>query len=75
VFILAGYYLSVQVMRVGDVSFVAPFRYTSLLWALVLGVVVFGELPDGLTLIGASLVVASGVFTLIRTRKRVAGVS
>lgn len=72
VFILAGYYLSVHVMRVGDVAFVAPFRYTSLIWALILGVLVFGEWPDGLTLLGASIVAASGIFTLTRSRKRAA---
>ena len=41
-FVLIGYYLSVQTMRVGDVSFIAPFRYTGLIWALILGWFVFG---------------------------------
>ena len=68
VFIFAGYLLSVMVMRVGDVSFVAPFRYTSLLWGLLLGWFVFGDWPDPLTLLGASIVVASGLFTLYRER-------
>jgi S-adenosylmethionine uptake transporter len=65
-FIFGGYLFSVMVMRVGDVSFVAPFRYTGLLWALLLGLVVFGDWPDPLTLLGAAIVVATGVFTLIR---------
>ncbi|PSL14267.1 DMT family transporter [Shimia abyssi] len=69
VFILGGYLFSVLVMRVGEMSFVAPFRYSGLLWALVAGFVVFGDWPDAITLIGAVIVVSSGVFTLIRGRK------
>lgn len=68
-FILAGYLLSVLVMRVGEVSFIAPFRYGGLLWALVLGLVVFGDWPDPITLTGAAIVVGAGVFTLLRGRK------
>ncbi len=68
-FILAGYLLSVLVMRVGEVSFIAPFRYSGLLWALLLGFVVFGDWPDPVTLTGAVIVVGAGVFTLLRGRK------
>ena len=67
--LVVGYNFVVMVMRVGDIGFVAPFRYTSLLWALVLGWAAFGTLPDALTLFGAGLVVASGIFTLWRERK------
>lgn len=65
-FIIGGYYFSVSVMRVGDTGFVAPFRYTGLLWALLLGLVVFGDWPDPLTMLGAAIVVATGIFTLVR---------
>ncbi|SFM75681.1 S-adenosylmethionine uptake transporter [Shimia aestuarii] len=68
-FILGGYLFSVLVMRTGDVSFTAPFRYTGLLWALVMGFVVFGDWPDALTLAGGAIVVGAGVFTLIRGRR------
>jgi S-adenosylmethionine uptake transporter len=68
-FILGAYSFSVQVMRMGDVSFIAPFRYSGLIWALVLGLFVFGHWPDPLTLTGAGIVVASGLFTLYRERK------
>lgn len=66
--LVVGYNFVIMVMRVGDIGFIAPFRYTALLWALVLGWLVFGTLPDGLTLFGAGLVVASGIFTLWRER-------
>lgn len=68
--LVVGYLLAVMVMRVGDIGVVAPFRYTSLLWAIVLGWMLFGTLPDGLTLIGAGIVVATGLYTLARERQR-----
>lgn len=70
VFILLGYLFSVMVMRVGEISFIAPFRYTSLLWALLLGLVVFGDWPDTVTLIGAGIVVATGLFSFARERAK-----
>jgi S-adenosylmethionine uptake transporter len=65
-FIIGAYLCSVMVMRVGEVSFVAPFRYTGLVWALILGFLIFGEWPTPLTLIGAAIIVATGVFSLLR---------
>ncbi len=73
VFIFGGYYFSVQVMRTGEISFIAPFRYTGLIWALVLGWLVFGDWPTRLTLLGAGIVVATGVFTLYRERQLLRG--
>ena len=69
VFILGGYFFSVQVMRQGDIAFIAPFRYTSLIFALVLGWLVFGDWPDGLTMTGAGIIVTTGLFTLYRERQ------
>ncbi|MCE8539244.1 DMT family transporter [Ruegeria pomeroyi] len=66
--VLGGYLFSVMVMRIGEVGFVAPFRYSSLIWALVLGWLVFGDWPDPLTMAGVALVVATGLFTLFRER-------
>jgi drug/metabolite transporter (DMT)-like permease len=65
-FLIGGYIFAVTAMRWGDVGVVAPFRYTSLLWAIVLGFVVFGDWPDFWTLVGASIVVGAGIFTLWR---------
>jgi drug/metabolite transporter (DMT)-like permease len=66
VFILFGYQYVILSMRSGEIGFVAPFRYTSLIWALVLGYFVFGDVPNQYMLIGASIVVASGVYTFHR---------
>ncbi|MEL6887004.1 MAG: DMT family transporter [Pseudomonadota bacterium] len=66
--IIGGYFFSVLVMRMGEISFIAPFRYTGLVFALILGFVVFGDWPERLTLVGAGIVVATGIFTLYRER-------
>lgn len=66
---LFAYYGIVAAMRVGEVSFVTPFRYARLLFALVIGVTVFGEAPDALTLIGAAIIVTSGIYTVWRERR------
>ena len=67
--LMAGYISAVGAMRLGEIGFVAPFRYTSLLVALFLGYVLLDEWPDGWTLFGAGIVVATGLFTLYRERK------
>ncbi len=69
VFVLLGYLFIIMAMRIGELSFVSPFRYTGLVWALVLGYVVFGHWPVPLTLLGAALIVATGLFTLYREQR------
>ncbi|MGG7564609.1 DMT family transporter [Rhodovulum sp. DZ06] len=68
VLVLGGYYFGVLSMRAGDVAAAAPFRYTILLWAMLFGALVFGELPDAPSLFGAAVVVAAGVYTFRRER-------
>ena len=68
-FIIGGYIFSVSAMRSGEIGFVAQFRYSSLLVALILGFFIFDEWPDALTLVGSAIVVATGLFTLYRERK------
>lgn len=67
-----GIYGTTAAMRVGDISVVTPFRYTRLIFALILAAVIFGERPDALTYLGAAIIVASGVFTVWRERLRAA---
>lgn len=57
-------------MRTGEISAVTPFRYTRLVFAMIAGVVVFGEHPDAATLIGSAMIVGSGIYTLHRSRQR-----
>lgn len=67
---VGAYYALTAAMRMGDVSVVTPFRYTRLVFALILGVLVFAESPDALTLLGSAIIVASGIYTLLRSARR-----
>ncbi|MFT6023726.1 MAG: drug/metabolite transporter (DMT)-like permease [Ascidiaceihabitans sp.] len=66
---VVAYYGIVAAMRVGDISFVTPFRYTRLIFALILGASIFGDRPDMWTLIGAAIIVSSGIYTVWRERR------
>jgi drug/metabolite transporter (DMT)-like permease len=70
VLLLFGYQFIIMAMRRGDISFVAPFRYTALIWALFLGWLVFSVIPDRMTLTGSAIVVGSGLYMLWRERRR-----
>jgi drug/metabolite transporter (DMT)-like permease len=61
-----AYYAIIAAMRVGEIAVVTPFRYTRLLFAVGIGMAVFGERPDALTYLGAALVIGSGLYTLLR---------
>lgn len=65
-FLTLGYVTAVAAMRVGEIAYVAPFRYTSLIVAILAGLLIFGEMPDLWTLAGAALVVGAGVYTIWR---------
>jgi drug/metabolite transporter (DMT)-like permease len=65
-----AYYGIVAAMRVGEVSFVTPFRYSRLIFAMIIGIAFFGERPDVMTLLGGTVIVASGIYTVWRERKQ-----
>ena len=69
--ILGGFahILLTESYRYATASLVAPFDYTSMLWALLLGYWLFGELPDTLVYVGASIVAAAGLFVIWRERQ------
>ena len=62
--------MMVMATRVGEASMVAPFRYTRLVFALILAVTLFGERPDAMTLAGAAIICASGGFAMWREFRR-----
>ena len=64
--IIGGYLFSVMTIRSGDIGFVAPFRYTAMAWAIGLGLLMFGELPDRATVIGTAIIIATGLYSLHR---------
>lgn len=65
----AGYWAVTQATRMGDVSVVAPFRYFRLLFALLVGLAFFDEVPDALTLAGAGLIIAAGLAGVLAERR------
>ncbi len=73
VLIFLGYYGVLAGVRVGDVSFIAPFRYTGMIWAIGAGWIVFSEAPDGWAGFGMAVIAAAGVYTWYRERKVKAG--
>lgn len=68
VLLLLGYQFIILSMRTGDISFVSPFRYTGLLWAILLSFFLFGDIPDAAMIVGSVVVVVSGLYTLYRER-------
>ncbi|ESZ12490.1 DMT family transporter [Mesorhizobium sp. L48C026A00] len=68
VLVVIGYQFIIMAMRVGDISFIAPFRYTALLWSILLGLFIFGDVPDLPMILGASIIVSSGLYALYRER-------
>lgn len=69
VFLVVGYLTAVLAMRHGEIGFVSPFRYTILIWAILLGALVFGERPSAAMLLGSAIVVVTGGYTFYRERR------
>ena len=65
-FVSVAYLLSVLVMRKGDLVYIAPFRYSGLLWALLIGLIVFDHWPDRFTFLGAGIIISSGLYIMWR---------
>lgn len=68
VFLLTGYFFTVSAMRVGEIAFVSPFRYFVLLFSILGAAIFHSEYPDAITLVGAAIIVATGIYTLYRER-------
>ena len=64
--IAVAHTLMIEAFRRGEASLVAPFKYSSLLWATLVGYLMFDELPDTWTLVGAVVIVLSGLYVLHR---------
>ena len=67
-FLIGGYLTAIDFMRHGDISVVAPFRYVVIIWAIIVGVIVWGEVPDWPMLAGMAVIAASGIYTFRRER-------
>ena len=69
VFLIGGYVTAVWYMRHGDIAVIAPFRYTAMLWAILVGFLVWGEVPDLPMLVGTAIIIVTGLYTLHRERR------
>lgn len=67
---ITAYWAITQAMRLGEISVITPFRYSRLVFAMVIGMVVFRERPDAVTFAGAALIIGSGLYTFARERLR-----
>jgi drug/metabolite transporter (DMT)-like permease len=65
-----GHYLLALAHRYAPASVLAPFLYQQIIWMVLLGYVVFGDVPDAAVALGAAIVIASGLYLLWRERKR-----
>ncbi len=67
-FLIFGFFFLIAALRDADVGIVAPFRYSSVLWAVAIGYVIWGDIPDGPTILGAVIVIGAGLYTVHRQR-------
>ena len=74
-FLAVGYVSSVETVRIGDLSFSAPFRYSVIIFSIILQIVVFGEVPDALTFLGSAIVAAAGLWAFWGAQRRVVAVA
>jgi drug/metabolite transporter (DMT)-like permease len=63
-----GQYAVTEAFRLGEASLIAPLEYTALVWGVLLDVSLWGVLPDGLTWLGAAIIVGSGLYLLRREK-------
>jgi drug/metabolite transporter (DMT)-like permease len=68
--VFIGNYTMILALRTGEIAVVAPFRYTILLFAVIGGYLVFGEIPDSITFLGIAVLIGAGLYTLHRERIR-----
>ena len=70
IFLAGGYYGIVVGMRHGEMSVIGPFRYSGLIWALLIGFAVWGDLPNPMAWIGIGLLTGSGLYVVYSERMR-----
>ena len=67
---ISSHYLLIRAYELAEASALQPFAYTQLVWVSIIGVLFFGETVRTNVIIGAAIVVAAGMFTLLRTRAK-----
>lgn len=70
IFVGAAQFLMIEAFRFSEAGFVTPFKYTGMVWAVLIGFIVWGDIPDVWILSGTVLVIGSGLYILHRERVR-----
>ena len=68
-FSLVGHLCVIFSLRSGEVAAVAPFRYAGIVWAILLGFLIWNQLPDALSLVGILILVSAGLYTFYREQQ------
>ncbi|MEO0544661.1 MAG: DMT family transporter [Pseudomonadota bacterium] len=69
---IVAYYIITMALRMGEVAVIAPFRYSRLVFALIISFLIFGEVPNELMWLGSAIVIATGLYSFYRERLRIA---
>ena len=65
-----AHFLMIETFRYGEAALVAPFKYSGVIWAGLLGYLIWGDIPDFITIVGVSILVLSGIYILHREQIR-----
>ena len=64
-----GHWMLIRAFLMAPASMLTPFTYLQMIWATLYGYLIFGQLPDGLSALGMSVIVASGVALVVHERR------
>ena len=70
VLLCAAHFFHIETFRFAEAALVAPFKYSALLWAGAIGFLVWGDIPDRWALLGATMLITSGLYLFYRERKQ-----
>ena len=68
--IYCGYIFNIMGTRLGELSFVGPFKYTAIILAFIYGYLIWGDVPTTMMLAGAAVIIASGIYLITHEKKR-----
>ena len=71
VLLILGVLFNIISMRTGEVSFIAPFRYSIIIFAILYGIIFYNEFPDKLMILGSIMLVSAGLYTLYREQTKI----
>lgn len=70
VLMCCAHFLMIETFRFAEVAFVAPFKYITIIWGIILGLIIWGDVPDQWTVLGATIIITSGLYILHREKNQ-----